>query len=578
MKKYKKNILAVILARGGSKGIPKKNIYNLSGHPLLSYSIEAAKKSKKISKIVVSTDDSKIAQISRNYGALTPFKRSKKLSGDKVTSVDALRDCVVKAENFFKEKYDYIIELPCVCPFRDNFDIDEALSILIKNKYDSVISYVDTGEKHPTRLKRIKKNKVTNFCKDYPEPDFGSRRQDFEPCYIRNGAIYAMTRNCIINLKSRNGKKSFPHLMPQKKSINIDEFFDLKIADLLIKNGECNNKPNLIKKNKDKVYKKNKYKKNLLISTPASFLKKEINYFQKKFNITIVNDLSKKNLISKLKNQDAWICQPSPRYLINNEVLKNANNLKIISTPSTGVTHINLNHCAKKNIKVISIIESKKFNNIKASSEFTFLLSLAGLKRLKVALDRTRAGYWRNAEDSFRGHEVFGRNVAVLGYGRIGKNILRFFKNFGAKPKAYDPFVSIPKKYRAKNLKKLLQTSDLVIVCISYNKKNKNFINNNFFKYMKTGAVFINTSRGEVLSEKSLLKNLKNKKISFAAVDVVKNEQELDSKKNILIEHSKNCENLLVTPHMAGLTYESEKKAFIISIKNIINYFQNEKN
>ena len=571
-------ILGVILARGGSKGIFKKNIYKICDHPLISYSIIAGKKSKKINKIVVSTDSNEIAKVAKEYGAEIPFIRSKKLSGDKVPSMNALRDCVLKCEKKFKEKYDYIIELPCVSPFRDSQDIDKALDILIKKKCDSVISYVNTGEKHPVRLKKIKKNKVYNFCKDYPEPDIGSRRQDFEPCFIRNGAIYAMTRDCIINQQSRNGRKSYPFIMPQEKSINIDEKFDLKIADLLIKNGECNNKPNLIKKNEDKVYKKNKYKKNLLISTPVSFLRNEINDLKKKFNITIVNDPSKRNLINKLKNQDAWICQPSPRYLINNEILKNANNLKIISTPSTGVTHINLNDCKKKNIRVISIAGSKNFNKIKASSEFTFLLSMIALRRLKTAFNKTILGYWRNAEDSFRGHEVVGINVAILGYGRIGKNLLRYFRVFGARVHIFDPFVTIPKKYRSTNLKKLLKTSDIVIVCISYNKKNKNFINNNFFKFMKTGAVFINTSRGEVLDEKLLLKNLNNKKISFAAVDVVKNEQKLDTKKNILIEYSKNNENLLVTPHMAGLTYESEKKAFIISVKNVIKYFQDEKN
>ena len=108
---------------------------------------------------------------------------------------------------------------------------------------DSVISYVNTGEKHPTRLKRIKSNKVTNFCKDYPEPDIGSRRQDFEPCYIRNGAIYSMTRNTLIKKNSRNGKKSIPYIMSDEKSINIDTKFDFEIAKMLIENGRCNNFP-----------------------------------------------------------------------------------------------------------------------------------------------------------------------------------------------------------------------------------------------------------------------------------------------------------------------------------------------
>ena len=205
----KRNCLAVILARGGSKGIKQKNIKKINNHPLISYSIYAALKSKYIEKIIVSSDSNKIRNVAKIYGAEAPFKRPKILSGDKVPSVTALKHAVIETEKIYKRKFDYIIELPCVSPLRDHTDVDKAVEILIEKKYDSVISYVNTGEKHPTRLKRIKNNIVTNFCKDYPEPDIGSRRQDFEECYIRNGAIYAMTRKTLIEKNSRNGKKVF---------------------------------------------------------------------------------------------------------------------------------------------------------------------------------------------------------------------------------------------------------------------------------------------------------------------------------------------------------------------------------
>ena len=108
------------------------------------------------------------------------------------------------------KKFDFVIELPCVSPLRDHIDVDSALNKLFNSKLDSVISYVDTGEKHPIRLKRISNNKVTNFCNEYPEPSWGSRRQDFEPSYIRNGAIYSMSRNCILNKKVDGELKLIP--------------------------------------------------------------------------------------------------------------------------------------------------------------------------------------------------------------------------------------------------------------------------------------------------------------------------------------------------------------------------------
>ena len=156
----KKNILAVILARGGSKSIPKKNIFEICGHPLISYSIQAAKECPIIDEIVVSTDSIKIANISKKYGAKIPFIRSGQLALDRTTSVEALHDAVKRSEKYFNKRFDYVIELPCVSPLRDSSDINVALKILTNNnsKYDSVISYANTGEKHPTRLKRIKKN------------------------------------------------------------------------------------------------------------------------------------------------------------------------------------------------------------------------------------------------------------------------------------------------------------------------------------------------------------------------------------------------------------------------------------
>ena len=571
------NILAVILARGGSKGIPKKNIYKICDHPLISYSIFAAKKSKKINRLVVSTDSKEIAHQAKLYGAEIPFLRSKKLSGDRVPSMNALRDCVIKSEKIFGEKYDFIIELPCVSPFRDCCDIDKALTILTKKNCDSVISYVNTGEKHPTRLKRIKNNQVNNFCLDYPEPDIGSRRQDFEPCYIRNGAIYAMTRDCIINQKSRNGRRSYPLVMPQEKSINIDEKFDLKIAELMIREGLCNNKPVTIKTKSKVNYYQNIKKKNLLISTPVHFLKNEINKAKKKFNIKILVNPDKEYLKLNIKNTHFWICQPCPEYLIDSQILSFANNLKVIATPSTGVTHIDLNFCKKKNIKVIPITHNKAYNTIKASSEYTFLLILNSLKNFFNGYLKVKQGYWRNTENILRGYELYNKKISILGYGRIGKNLVKYLEPFDCDIKVFDPYVNIPKEYAEKNLKRFLKRADIFIVCISYNKRNKKVINEDYFRSLKKGVIFINSSRGENINEGKLLKYLKNKKISLALLDVIQGEQQLNKKNSKLIDYMKKNKNLIITPHIAGLTYESEKKAFNICLENICNYVDDKK-
>ena len=222
----------------------------------------------------------------------------------------------------------------------------------------------------------------------------------------------------------------------------------------------------------------------------------------------------------------------------------------------------------------MSILKKKRAKTIKASSEFTFLLILASLRKLILAKEKVTMGYWRNIENELRGFELSNKNVGIIGYGRIGKNIEKYSKAFGASVKIYDPYVSkIESKNLTQNINNVLRVSDIVVVCITYNKKNNNFVNKRFFNKLKKGCIFVNTSRGEVVDESALIKAISSKKISCAATDVVRNEQYLSKKKNKLIEYSKNNHNLLITPHMAGLTYDSERKAAEITIDNIKKFF-----
>lgn len=237
-----KSVLAVIQARGGSTGIPKKNIVNLGGHPLISYTIFSASKSRYIDKLVVSTDSQEIANISESYGAEIPFLRSSEMADNYTSSADSLKWFIKKMEETDDTIYDLIIELPPVSPFRTGIHIDEALEKLIFKDCDSVISVVNTGEKHPTRLKKIEGDIISDFTKEFPEPKI-SRRQDLDPCYIRNGAIYAMKYSTLMKYSSRRGKISRPYEMEEKYSINIDNEFDLLVARSLINMDVCENYP-----------------------------------------------------------------------------------------------------------------------------------------------------------------------------------------------------------------------------------------------------------------------------------------------------------------------------------------------
>ncbi len=230
----KSNILAITLARGGSKAIKNKNIKKINGKPLVFYTISEAKKSKYISDYIVSTDSTKIAKISKAYGAIIPFLRPKKLSTDKASSVDALIHATRYMEKINNKKYDYVIELMCTNPLKKVKDIDSIIKKIKKYKCDSVIAVNRVLDNHPARIKKIIKGKIINFCINEKAE---SRRQDLKPyAYVRSGSIYALNRDYLINKRKRYGsKKSFAYILPPERSINIDQEIDFYIAEKLLK-------------------------------------------------------------------------------------------------------------------------------------------------------------------------------------------------------------------------------------------------------------------------------------------------------------------------------------------------------
>jgi len=231
-------------------------------------------------------------------------------------------------------------------------------------------------------------------------------------------------------------------------------------------------------------------KKNILITAPVFFFQEHLSLLEKKFNCLFVEKPDKKKIIKQLKNIHAWLCHPSPEYFFDKKILTKANSLELIATPSTGTTHIDLEYCKSRKIKVLPITISKKFEKIKASSEFTFLLCLLGFKNLVNALNQVRIGNWRNIENKIRGNEIIGKEVGIFGYGRIGKNLNKYFSAMGAKVSFFDIKKSI-RSSRKRTKDQILQNSDLIIICVSYRKHNFNFVDKKFFSKSPNETIFI---------------------------------------------------------------------------------------
>jgi len=230
----KPRVLAVTLARGGSKSVLRKNIRPILGVPLLAYTIAEAKRSKYITRYIVSTDDEEIRQVAIRYGAEAPFLRPAYLATDEATSVAALQHAVAWLEEEEGQEYEYVIELMCTNPMKTVEDIDAAIEKLISTGADSVIGVCKLEDHHPIRIKKIVNDRIVNFClPETPE----TRRQDLKPeAYIRNGSIYALRRDILMVQNLRYGTQdSRPHIMPTERSVNVDTSIDFMDAEILLK-------------------------------------------------------------------------------------------------------------------------------------------------------------------------------------------------------------------------------------------------------------------------------------------------------------------------------------------------------
>lgn len=224
-------ILGIIPARGGSKGISLKNIRFLAGKPLINYTIESAKKSK-INKIVVSTDNKKIAKISKSAGAEVPFLRPKKISGDNALTIEVIKHTLNFLSTNQSYEPDMVIILQPTSPLRSAKMINNAIQILKKSKSTSAIS-VSKIKTHPYAAFWYNKKYLKPFQKDFTKY---SLRQKYPVLYYPTGSIYALWQKTLKKYNSIYGPRIKPMISKNEIEIDIDTPFDLFMAESTILN------------------------------------------------------------------------------------------------------------------------------------------------------------------------------------------------------------------------------------------------------------------------------------------------------------------------------------------------------
>lgn len=225
-----KSVLAVIPARGGSKGIKDKNIIDLCGKPLIAYSVIAGRESAYIDSVVVTTDSDRIAKAALEYGAEVPFKRPDELASDTARSLDV----ILHAVRWLKERgriYDIVVLLQPTQPLRTAADIDGALEKYMSEGMRPLIS-VTEAEESPVLMRTVNENGLLEKVLDM---DCSLRRQDMRAYYIIDGSIY-INAAAELDEDTNFGDNPVPYFMPRERSVDIDEYKDLeKAAEYLLK-------------------------------------------------------------------------------------------------------------------------------------------------------------------------------------------------------------------------------------------------------------------------------------------------------------------------------------------------------
>lgn len=234
-----KKILVTICARGGSKGVPNKNIRDLAGKPLLAYSIEVAQKFGWADRIMVSTDDKKIQKVAEQYGVAVPFLRPAKLADDVTSREVVIAYAAEAAEKHWQEEYDIIVDLGNATPLKNEKDVREVVKLLVDTPDTEVAFSVTPAARSPYfNMVEVDAQGYAHLSKKPGK--YVVRRQDGPRVYDMNDGVYAMWKKSYLKNKTVRTDKTRIYVMPAERSVDIDREIDFKIAELFLLEG--NNK------------------------------------------------------------------------------------------------------------------------------------------------------------------------------------------------------------------------------------------------------------------------------------------------------------------------------------------------
>jgi len=282
--------------------------------------------------------------------------------------------------------------------------------------------------------------------------------------------------------------------------------------------------------------------------------------------------VARHELLFLLKDYDVLIVRLGLQ--VDRQVIDAAPRLKAIVTATTGLDHIDVDYAHQRGIAVLSVRGETEFlRSIPATAELTWGLLLALARRIPWAFEAVKRGEWQR--DAFRGHDLVGKHLSILGLGRIGERVAGYGLAFSMQVAAYDPYRTgwLEGVGRSQTLKELVEWGDVLTLHVPLSTETVGLIGAEQLAWMSPQACLINTSRGAVVDEAALLLALQDSKLAGAALDVVSGETGKDQETtHRLIAYAGSHDNLIITPHIGGATVDSMAATEVFMAKKLSNF------
>ena len=303
----------------------------------------------------------------------------------------------------------------------------------------------------------------------------------------------------------------------------------------------------------------------IAVITPVRHLNGIVDLLQSKGDVVFYETASKEEVRGLLLQTtiDTLVCNPNQQtYKIDKELLENTS-IKIINSCSTGLNHIDLDYCKKNNIEIqCHKNDYELINQLPSTSELAFGLMLSLLRNIPECNNHVSRYNWDYTQ--FMGRQIKDLKIGIIGYGRLGKIMDKYCKAFGAQTFIYDPYVNAPQT----PLGQMFQECDVISLHVHVTDETKYMINKDLFGFIKKDCYIINTSRGEIVNENDIVEGLKSGVITGYGTDVIENEFD-DITKSPIIKAMNEGKNIIVTPHIGGMTIEGQTKAYKWSIDKL---------